>query len=417
MNHRRVLERVPPRRAGSLVLLDRDGCRLRRGGKGGRAAVHTEPRVTLTRPERHTIEHSVGQPAFINAFEQTSIYPKIPGYVKHWYVDIGDRITKDLLLAELFVPELDAEYAQRKAQVAREIVMIEVAKQTVEVNEKQLQMAAADAERARADVGKFESAVERWESEVKRLGKMVDERVVDRQVLDESQKQLKSNIAARDAAVAAVTSAEAAQAAQRASLEKAKVDVDAARANAKVAETVEQRYAALVSYTQLTAPYDGIVVVRNANTGDFVQPALGDKTVEQDSNDLSKKQGAPIYVLARTDLVRVFVDVPEIDAGNVTVGTPATIRIAALDDTEISAKVTRTSWALNVQTRTLRAEIDLPNADSRLLPGMYAYATVQMKRPNVLGACRSTLSSSRETRTIASCSPAERLFRRPFKPA
>jgi HlyD family secretion protein len=347
-------------------------------------AVHTEPLVHVVSPERRTIERSVGQPAFINAYEQTSIYAKIPGYIKEWYVDIGDRVKKDLLLADIFVPELDAEFEQKKAQLARDEVLIEVAKQVVEVAEKQLQVATAEIERAKAEVGKFQSAVDRWESEVKRLTKMVDERVVDKQVLDESQKQLKSNIAARDAALAAATAAEATELSQRASIDKAKVDVDAARADAKVAETVKQRYAALVSYTQLTAPYDGIVVVRNANTGDFVQPALGDKSIDQDTADRSKMQGAPIYVLARTDLVRVFVDIPEIDANHVSKGTPAHIRVQALDDADFAAAVTRTSWALNVQSRTLRAEIDLPNPDSKLLPGMYAFATVLLKRTDVL---------------------------------
>ena len=346
-------------------------------------AAQTEPRVRLTHPEPRMIERTVGQPAFVNAYEQTSIYPKISGYVKKWNVDIGDRIEKDALLADLFVPELDAQFQQQQAEVARDEILIQVARQLVEVAEKQLQVSAAEVERAKADVGKYQSMVDRWESEVKRLRQMVDERVVSAQVLDESQKQLKSDTAARDAAMAAVTAAQASEMSQRASLEKARVDVDAARANAKVALTVEQRYAALVSYTRLTAPYDGIVVIRNANTGDFVQPAVGDKSGNQGSENRSSI-GAPIYVVARTDKVRIFVDVPEIDANHVSVGTEARVRIQALDNTEIPGAVTRTSWSLNVQSRTLRAEIDLPNPDSRLLPGMYAYAMVLIKRAGVM---------------------------------
>jgi RND family efflux transporter MFP subunit len=346
-------------------------------------AARTEPRVHLTRPERRTIERTVGQPAFVNAFEQTSIYPKISGYIKKWNVDIGDRLEKDSLLADLFVPELDAQFQQQQAEVARDKILIEVASRALEVAERQLQVTAADFVRAKADVGKYQSAVDRWESEVKRLARMADEGVIDKQVLDESQKQLKSNIAARDAAVAAAAAAEATELAQRAALDKARVDVDAARANTKVAQTVEQRYAALVSYTRLTSPYDGIVVVRNANTGDFVQPAVGDKSIERDSENRSK-MGAPVYVVARTDLVRVFVDVPELDANHVTAGTEARVRVQALDDAEFSGAVARTSWSLNVQSRTLRAEIDLPNPEATLLPGMYAYAMVLIKRVDVM---------------------------------
>ncbi len=63
--------------------------------------VRTEPMVQVVHPERRTIVRTVGQPAFINAYEQTSIYPKVAGYIKEWKVDIGDSIKKDQLLAEL----------------------------------------------------------------------------------------------------------------------------------------------------------------------------------------------------------------------------------------------------------------------------------------------------------------------------
>jgi RND family efflux transporter MFP subunit len=382
MHHRPAAHRRRWHPCWSLIalLVHLAGCGAQQKGA---PSAHTEPRVEVTHPARRTIERTVGQPAFVNAYEQTSIYPKISGYVKKWNVDIGDRIEKDSLLADLFVPELDAQFDQQQAEVARDEILIQVAKRTVEVAERQLQVAAAEFARAKADVGKYQSAVERWESEVKRLGQMVEERVVDRQVLDESQKQLKSNIAARDAAMAAVTAAEASELAQQATLDKSRVDVDAARANTKVAQTVEQRYAALVSYTRLTAPYDGIVVIRNANTGDFVQPALGDKSIDQDTANRSS-MGTPVYVVARTDLVRIFVDIPELDANHVSAGTEARVRIQALDDTEIPGTVTRTSWALNVQSRTLRAEIDLPNPDAKMLPGMYAYAMVLIKREHVM---------------------------------
>ena len=168
---------------------------------------------------------------------------------------------------------------------------------------------------------------------------------------------------------------------RKADLDKAKVDVKAAQAQAAVSRAEERRLAALVDYTRIIAPYDGVVVVRNANTWDFVHAGSG---------DLTAGRGKPIYVVARTDLVRVYVDVPEMEAnwvqGKQEVGdkaTAATVRIQALDDAEIKATVTRTSWALHDRTRSLRAEIDLPNPDARLLPGMYAYGEVRIERPQV----------------------------------
>ena len=75
---------------------------------------------------------------------------------------------------------------------------------------------------------------------------------------------------------------------------------------------------------------------------------------------------APIYVVDRTDIVRIFVDIPEQDANYVHIGTKATVLAKGYRDQPIPGTVTRTSWALNVKSRTLRAEIDLPNPDSQL---------------------------------------------------
>jgi hypothetical protein len=101
------------------------------------------------------------------------------------------------------------------------------------------------------------------------------------------------------------------------------------------------------------------------------------------STHLSTEGAAPIYVVDRTDIVRIFVDIPEQDANYVHAGTKASVLVKGYRDKPIPATVTRASWALNVTSRTLRAEIDLPNSESQLLPGMYAYAKVIIERPGV----------------------------------
>ncbi len=345
--------------------------------------VRTEPLVRLVKPELRTIVRTVGQPAFINAYEQTSVYAKVAGYVKQWHVDIGDNIKKDQPLVELFVPELVAEHDQKKAQVVQDEVLIKVAEQIVDVSRGNLAVAAAQVDEAKSNVAKYQADVDRWTSEVKRLTGLVAEKVVDNQVLEESRKQLQASTAARNAANSAIESAKANQLARKAELDKSRVDVEAARAKAKVTQADERRAAALLGYTKITAPYDGVVVARHANTGDFVQPASGDESARRGSTDLSATRTAPIYIVARTDLVRIYVDVPEGDANFVTKGSKARVRIPAFQHAEVEAHVTRTSWSLNIQSRTLRAEIDLPNRERRLLPGMYAYGMVLIERPNV----------------------------------
>ncbi len=90
-----------------------------------------------------------------------------------------------------------------------------------------------------------------------------------------------------------------------------------------VASSEAKRLEAWVGYLTLTAPFDGMIVVRNANTFDFVLPSTGDPTAMQRSPDLSPSRAAPIYVVDRTDIVRIFVDIPEQDANYVQIGTKA----------------------------------------------------------------------------------------------
>ncbi len=120
---------------------------------------------------------------------------------------------------------------------------------------------------------------------------------------------------------------------------------------------------------------------------------MGDPTAQMRSPDLSPgEKAAPIYVVDRTDIVRIFVDVPERDANSVHIGTEGRVKIWAYRDAWIRATVTRLSWALNTKSRTLRVEIDLPNTGSQILPGMYAYGEVTVERPDVRALPKAALT-------------------------
>jgi HlyD family secretion protein len=356
--------------------------------------ISDKPTVQLVKPQVRDLVRTVGQPSFIDSYEQTAIYAKLPAYVKKWNVDIGDRVKKDQLLATLFIPELVQEFHLKSAQVTMDTALVEQAKALKAVADGNLQAATAKVAESQADVGKFEALVKRWDSEVARQQKMVDDRVIDQQILGESRRQFDSSKASKDAADAAVKTAEANRLARQADFEKATVDIDVAAARLKVSSADEQRLEALLGYTRLEAPYEGIVVLRNINTGDFVLPATGDPSASNRSPDESGAKATPLYVVARTDVVRVYVDVPESQAnyivsevdkkaGDNRPVTKAIVRVAAFQDADIPASVTRSSWALNMKSRTLRAEIDLPNPEAKLLPGMYAYGKVLIQRPSV----------------------------------
>jgi HlyD family secretion protein len=346
--------------------------------------VSKPPTVQVINPPVRTIVRVVGQPSFIEAFERSSVFPKLTGYIEKWNVDIGDKVKKGDTLATLFVPELVEDFGTKKATVELDAQRIELAKKVVEVADADVKSAKAGLDEAKAILDKYEAMVERWDSEVKRLQNEVARGVVDPQVLLESTNQLKSSTAAREAAKATIAKAEADLLSRKATLAKAGVDVHVAEADWSVAVSEEKRIGAWVGYLKLPAPFDGVVVARNANTFDFVLPATGDPTAMERSPHLSPGgTAAPIYVVERTDIVRIFIDIPEQDANYVHIGTKAAVLAKAYRDEPIPGTVTRTSWALNVKSRTLRAEIDLPNPNSQLLPGMYAYAKVIIERPDV----------------------------------
>jgi multidrug efflux pump subunit AcrA (membrane-fusion protein) len=314
--------------------------------------------VATVKPERRTIRRTVGQPGYIQAFEQTQVVAKVPGYVEKWNVDIGDRVRKGDVVAELWVPELAAELKLKDEQVRQ-------AEKALAMARAQVATAKAQVEEAKAGIARAEANRNYWRSQSERMARLArGSGVVDKQSEEETANQLRSAAAALTEAAAKVESARGNQAEKEAAKDKAEADVRAAGAD-------RQRVAALAGYATLRAPYDGVVTERNVNAGQFVQPATG-------------ARGDVLFLVERTDPVRVFVAVPEADAVWVGVGAPARVRVQALLGQEFSGKVTRTAWSLNSTTRTLRTEIDLPNPDGRLRPGMYAYATVSGEYRDVL---------------------------------
>ena len=109
---------------------------------------------------------------------------------------------------------------------------------------------------------------------------------------------------------------------------------------------------------------------RNVNRGDFVQPA-GAVTAK------------PLLSVARMDVVRIFVEVPERESPWVEAGRMGYVEVEGIPDRTVEGKVTRTSWALVGQSDLAATELDLPNPNGSLRPGMYATAHIVLQeRPN-----------------------------------
>lgn len=356
------------------------GCSKEKSKKATTAS--TVPTVKVEAPEVRDIHRLIAQPGAIEPYEQTAIYSKVSGFVQKWYVDIGARVKKGDLLIELLVPELADEHSQKMAQVETAKAGVQQSRKLVTVAESNVQAAKDAIVEARANIKRYQADLDRWQGELNRLSGLTKDGIVNPEVLAETQNQLKSNQAALEAARAAVKSKESQRVAAEAQADKAKADLVASQAQVKVAEAEEQRLAALLQYTKITSPYDGVVTSRNVNTGDFVRAGAG-SIAESSGAESGGNQPLPLLTVTRTDPMVFVIGVPEVDAPYVRVGSKASLRLQALADREFEVSVSRIAPTLNKQSRTLLAEVDLPNANGELLPGMYAYGSIELTRSHV----------------------------------
>jgi HlyD family secretion protein len=360
------------------------------------------PTVTVGYPQRQTLRRVVEQPGWIEAFEQTPLFARITGYVRKVNVEMGARVRRSEVLAELSVPEREEELAHKQALVTQAGIEVKQAEQALRVAAASVQTAASQVTEARAAVKRTRANRDRWQSEYTRMAALVQSRVLDEQSRDETQNQFRAAEAALEEAEARVRSAEAAHSESQAKKAKAEADLEAARNRVRVAEADSRYTAALLEYAQIRAPFDGVVVRRHVDTGHFLQPGVGGKGAE------------PLFVVCRTDTMRIFVDVPEADAVLVKDGGAARIRLQALGDQEIEGKIAGTSWALEPGQRTLRTEIDLPNPDGKLRPGMYAYANIPIEQPGAMTLPASAVVLVREGQSFCYCLEGERVVRTPL---
>lgn len=337
------------------------GCGHTTNAKAEHAEGSPVARVEVIRPERRTVRRTTEQPGQIEAYETTPIHAKVSGFVDKWNVDIGTKVKKGEVLAVLSNPELDAEAEQKQAEVEEAVAKLDQARASEAVARANLVSVNAKLSEVRAGIKRADSDVVRWQAEYKRVEQLFSERAQTGSLLDETRSKLKSSEAARDEVYAEVKSAEAAINQSQALLDKARSDVVAATASIKITRSDLRRVEALQSYSKIVAPYDGVVTKRNIDVGELTEPG---------------PHGEPLFTVVRDDLVRITVSVPEMYATEVEPGDRVLIRLQAITAKEVEGKVTRISWTLDAKNRTLRAEIDLPNAKGTLRPGLYAYATV-----------------------------------------
>jgi RND family efflux transporter MFP subunit len=158
---------------------------------------------------------------------------------------------------------------------------------------------------------------------------------------------------------------------KQANYEEAVAKLAAAKAQAQLDQADVGRYTAMAEFKKVTAPYDGVITSRKVDVGDLVTAGSAGNTT-------------PLYTIAQSNVIRVFVDVPQKAAGETVVGLAAHATSDQYPGRSFEGKVARSAMSIDSQTRTQRTEVDIPNADLTLVPGMYVQVTFQLKQAGLL---------------------------------
>jgi RND family efflux transporter MFP subunit len=288
------------------------------------------PPVNVVAVEQASAKSQLVLPGNIQAVTEAPVLARASGYIKTRLADIGDRVKEGQLLAEIEAPELDQQVTQAKASVDQ-------TKSTLEQAEANLQQGKTNRDIARL-------TWERWNA-------LVAKGAVARQDVDTYKAQY-------DASEASMQS-----------LDKA---VNVAKNNISVAQANLARLTDMQGYLKVRAPFAGVITLRNVDTGALVA----------EGNTL-------LFRIAQTDRLRTYVNVPQADSTSIRVGQTAQLKIPDLPLKTFTGTVTRTANALDPATRTLLAEVQVPNQDGLLLPGMYSevsFTTPRMEPPLMIRA-------------------------------
>jgi RND family efflux transporter MFP subunit len=254
------------------------------------------PTVSVIHPIAELGQEDLVLPSTLQAYVESPIYARTTGYVKKWYHDIGSRVQKGELLADIDTPEVDQQLSQARAEL--------------------------NTSQANSDLSRITAT--RYEELIKTDG--VSKQEVDNAVGDYAAK---------------------------------KATVQSSEANVRRLEELE-------SFKHIYAPFSGVITRRNIDIGNLINAGNGGTAQE-------------LFFLAQTDPIRAYVSVPEVYASAIRPGLGAFLELTQYPSQKFQGKVVRTADAIDLASRTLNTEVDVPNRAAQLLPGGYAQVHLLVK--------------------------------------
>src|SRR5207245_2463880 len=249
------------------------------------------PTVAVVSPTLVTPHSGLNLPAEVKPWQEASIFARVNGYLKDWLVDIGARVQKDQLLAEIDTPDLDQQLAQARSQAAL----------------------------AQRNLAQSKSTNTNWQE-------LYKQGVV-------------SQLDAENTATSQGTN---------------QANTEAFDANLRF---LEQE----VAFKRVTAPFPGIITVRNVNVGDLIT---------------ANNTNMEMFHIQQTDPLRVYFRIPQEEASNIAVGQSFDVQVGAQSAKTYPGKVISTSGAVSPDSRTILVELQVENGKNEILPGSYATVRV-----------------------------------------
>ena len=289
--------------------------------------------VGVTSVAKRTLSRQITLSSELVPFQEIDVYAKESGYVQKLNVDYGTHVKAGQVMATLEIPELQAQLQEDQAEIKN---------------------AVNEVSRAEHELKRYDAQYQALHLEYTRLNSVFQSQpgIVAQQEVDDSQ--------GKDLAAASQVDA-------------GKAALEAAQSELSVAKAKRARDQTLFDYSRITAPFSGVVTERYANLGTLVQAGTASST-----------QAMPIVKLSEEEMFRLVIPVPESYVRYIRVGDPVNVRVPSLNKT-FPGKVARFSVDVKEDTRTMHTEVDVPNPQRVLVPGLYAEADLTLdQKDNVL---------------------------------
>jgi RND family efflux transporter MFP subunit len=284
-------------------------------------------------------------PGATEAILTAPLYARVNGYLQLRNVNIGDSVKTGQLLAEIETPELDKQVQSADNTVKQNRANLDNAQQAFKKAQADQRTAAANVEKSKSDLAYAKLEYARYQ-QLSSTGAVS---------IEDSDTRL-TNYKGALSTLSATEQTEKSAAFQ---VQVTAASIKAAQAALDAAQDTRDQYAATRGFQQVRAPFSGIITARNVDPGALITSG-------------SSSTNTMLFSLAKTDVLRLFVQVPEQYIPEIHVGQQAGLSFQAYPNERFTGTVTYVAGGLDPASRTLQVEIHIPNDKHRLLPGMYA---------------------------------------------